>query len=109
MMNWGDGQPHQQASALKSDTWDVKADNWKFQLVVSYHQMEHLKVTEKAAFKDETEQLSNLSASGKENKCLFPVKLKIEDQERLEPITQGPGTDRNTCKKNKTLASDTTN
>ena len=53
---------------------------------------------EKAAFKDDTEWLSNLSASGKENKCLALVGLKIEDRERLEPITQGQKADSNTCK-----------
>ena len=41
-------------------------------------------------------QSSHLSASGKKNKFFF-MDLKIVDQQRLEPITQGPETDRNTC------------
>lgn len=62
-------------------------------------------MTEKAAFKDENEQLSKLSRSGKENTCLFPVELNTGDRERVEPITQEPETDRNTCKSSKALAS----
>lgn len=68
--------------------------------------MKHLSVTQKAAFKDGTEQLSSVPASGKENECLFLVEMKTEDQERFEPITQGEETDKNTCSKGrKVLAS----
>lgn len=103
-MNQRGWRPPQQASALKSDSWAVKANNRKFSLHALDYQMKHLNVTEKATIKDESEQLSNLSASGKENKCLFLMELKIEDQESLEPITQGPETDSNTCKSSRVLA-----
>ena len=54
-------------------------------------------MTKEAAFKDEAEQSSHLSDSGKENNFFF-MELKIVDQQRLEPITQGLETDRNGCK-----------
>lgn len=73
MMNSRGWQPPQQGSALKSDSWAVKANNWKFPLDALHHKMQRLSVAEKAAFKDDTERLSNLSAAGKENKCLFLV------------------------------------
>ena len=58
--------------------------------------MKRLNMTKEAAFKDEAEQSSHLSDSGKEN--FFFMELKIVDQQRLEPITQGLETDRNGCK-----------
>lgn len=92
-MNQKGWQPPQQPYDLKSDSWAVKANNQKFLLGVPDRQMKHLNVTERTAFKDETEELSKLSASGKGNKCLFLVELKTEDQEGVEPITQAPRTE----------------
>lgn len=69
------------------------------------HQIKHLKVTGKTAFKDETEQLSNLSASGKENRCLFRVELQIEALERVALITQEPETNGHTPKSSEASAS----
>lgn len=79
-MNRGGWPPPQQVSALKSDSWAVKAKSRKLQLAAPDHQMKALNVAEKVAFKNETEHLPNLSAPGKENRCLFLVELKIEDQ-----------------------------
>lgn len=85
-------------SAWKSDCCAVKENNQNFCLGAPDHQMKRLNVTKEAAFKDEAEQSSHLSASGKKNKIFFFVDLKIVDQQRLEPITQGAETDRNACK-----------
>lgn len=60
--------------------------------------MKRLSMTKEAAFKDEAERSSHLSDSGKENNFFFFMELKIVDQQRLEPITQGLETDRNGCK-----------
>lgn len=88
MMNQRGWRPPQQASALKSDSWAVKANNRKFSLDALDYQMKHLNVTEKATIKEESEQLSNLSASGKENKCLFLMELKIEDRSLYWTVPQ---------------------
>lgn len=63
------------------DSWAVTANNRKFRWDVPDHQVKHLHVTEKSAFKDETEQLLNLSASGKGNGCFFSLELKIAARE----------------------------
>lgn len=61
------------AGLLKSDSGDVKANKRKFPLDALDHHMQHLNVAEKAALKGDAERLANLSATGKENKCLFLV------------------------------------
>lgn len=102
MMNQRDGHSLNSLTA----SWAVKANKQKFWLVGPAHQMTPLSVTAKATYKNETKWLSNFSAPGKENKSLFLVELKIKDQERLEPITQGLGRDRNTCKSSEAAAWD---